>query len=53
MKSLSIRLFSSDFQYVRVQIDDQGYLAEISNLNKSITLPFTSQGFYWYEGTLR
>ncbi len=38
------------FQYLRVQIDDQGNLVQIVNLNRSIAVPFASQGFYWYEG---
>lgn len=42
--------FSHDFQYLQVEIDAQGNLVQIVNLNKSITVPFTSQGFYWYEG---
>ncbi|CAF4980361.1 unnamed protein product [Rotaria sp. Silwood1] len=37
-------------QHLRVEIDDQGNLFRIVNLNRSITVPFTSQGFYWYEG---
>jgi hypothetical protein len=45
-------MFSSHFQYLRVQIDAQGNLIEIANLNRSITIPFSSQGFYWYEGML-
>ncbi len=45
-------VFSNDFRYLQVQIDAQGNLIQIVNLNKSITLPFTSQGFYWYEGNV-
>ena len=41
---------SIDFEYLRVEIDAQGNLVQITNLNKSIVVPFTSQGFYWYEG---
>jgi lysosomal alpha-mannosidase len=37
-------------QYLRVEIDAQGNLVQIINLNKSLSVPFTSQGFYWYEG---
>jgi len=42
----------SHFQYLQVQIDSQGNLVKIVNLNKSITIPFTNQGLYWYEGML-
>ena len=38
------------FQYLRVEIDGQGNLVQIDNLNRSISIPFTNQGFYWYEG---
>jgi len=42
--------FFCHFQYLQVEIDSQGNLVQIVNLNKSITVPFNSQGFYWYEG---
>ncbi len=38
------------FQYLRVEVDDQGNLNAIVNLNKSIDVRFTNQGFYWYQG---
>jgi len=38
------------FQYLRVEVDDQGNLTAIVNLNKSITVRFINQGFYWYQG---
>jgi hypothetical protein len=50
-KSDSSRSFLK-FQYLRVEIDDQGNLLQIIKLNKNMTLSFTSQGFYWYEGML-
>jgi len=47
----SKNIFNFDyFQYLQVQIDSQGNLVKIVNLNKSISLPFTNQGLYWYEG---
>ena len=42
--------FFCHLQYLQVQIDSQGNLVQIVNRNKSITIPFSSQGFYWYEG---
>ncbi len=39
------------FKNLRVEIDNQGNLHQIVNLNKSITVPFVTQGFYWYQGT--
>jgi hypothetical protein len=38
------------FQYLRVEVDDQGNLNAIVNLNKSIDVRFINQGFYWYQG---
>ncbi len=49
-KSNTFRIVFYHFQYLQVQVDDQGNLVQISNLNKSINVPFTNQGFYWYEG---
>ena len=43
-------LTKNRFQYLRVEIDGQGNLVQIDNLNRSISIPFTNQGFYWYEG---
>ncbi|CAF1146005.1 unnamed protein product [Rotaria sordida] len=36
-------------EHLRVEFDDQGNLQQIINLEKNLTLPFTSQGFYWYS----
>jgi hypothetical protein len=49
-KSNTFQIVFYHFQYLQVQVDDQGNLVQIVNLNKSITVPFTNQGFYWYEG---
>lgn len=38
------------FQNLQVEIDAQGNLVEIVHLKQNITIGFTSQGFYWYEG---
>lgn len=35
---------------LRVQIDEQGNLLQIVNINKSIGVSFSNQGFYWYQG---
>ncbi|CAF1682747.1 unnamed protein product, partial [Adineta ricciae] len=37
-------------QYLRVEIDEQGNLQQMINLQKNINLTFANHGFYWYEG---
>jgi hypothetical protein len=49
IKHFSVIVFYH-FQYLRVEVDDQGNLVQIDNLNKSIAVTFTNQGFYLYEG---
>jgi hypothetical protein len=48
--NIFLEVFENYFQNLRVLIDDQGNLVGIINQNQSITIPFSSQGFYWYEG---
>ena len=43
---------ASYLQNLRVEIDAQGNLQHIVNLQKSFDVQFSSQGFYWYQGTL-
>ena len=42
-------IFSSILQYLRVEIDAQGNLQHIVNLQKSFDITFDAQGFYWYQ----
>jgi lysosomal alpha-mannosidase len=37
-------------QYLRVEINAQGYLQNIVNLQKGFDVAFTDAGFYWYAG---
>jgi hypothetical protein len=35
-------------QYLRIEFDDRGNLNNITNRDKNITVPFSTQGLHWY-----
>lgn len=37
-------------QNLQVQVSDAGEITQINNLNKTISINLSNQGFYWYQG---
>ena len=49
-EGLHIHILSC-LQNIQVNIDANGKINQINNLNKSINVQLSNQGFFWYQGT--